>query len=182
MAARRIGLLGGECSGKSTLAADLARSLPACIVSERLRDFVDETGRNPLEHEQRGIMLEQQAAEDAAARDCPHGLVVVDSAPLMIAVYSVTYFDDLSLIEPAVEFARGYDLVLWCDIDLPWVPDGIQRDGVEYREIEDRIIGEIVRTDLTRAGIEVVRVSGPREVRADVAGRAWQLLGPLEPT
>lgn len=175
-------MLGGECSGKSTLAEDLALAFPACVVTERLRDFVDTMGRNPLEHEQLEIMLEQQAAEDALAARCPHRLVIADSAPLMIAVYSVVYFSDSSLIEPAVALARGYDLMLWCDTDLPWVPDGIQRDGAEYREIEDRIIGEIVRTHLAPSGVELIRVSGPREVRARAAGRAWQLLAPHTPT
>jgi nicotinamide riboside kinase len=182
VAARRIGLLGGECSGKSTLAEDLALGFPACVVSERLRDFVDTMGRNPHEHEQLGIMLEQQAAEDALAARCPHGLVIADSAPLMIAVYSVAYFNDSSLIGPAVELARGYDLMLWCDTDLPWLPDGIQRDGAEYRELEDQIIGQIIRTHLVASGVEIVRVSGSREVRAQAAGRAWQLLAPYTPT
>ena len=179
---RRIGLIGGECSGKSTLAQDLGRVLDACVVPERLRAFVDEAGRNPVESEQRGIMLDQQAAEDAAALTCPSGIVIADSAPLMIAVYSVAYFDDDSLIGPAVELARGYDLMLWCDIDLPWVADGIQRDGPEVREREHGIIASIVRHDLADAGIAVELVSGQRPDRAEAAGRAWQLLGLREPT
>lgn len=156
--------------------------LDACVVTERLRTFVDEIGRNPVEHEQRGIMLEQQAAEDAAARTCPSGIVMADSAPLMIAVYSVAYFDDDTLIGPAVDLARGYDLMIWCDIDLPWEADGIQRDGPEVREREHEIIAEIVRRYVIPAGIRVELVSGPRSVRAEAAGRAWQLLGLHEPT
>ncbi len=152
------------------------------MVTERLRAFVDAAGRNPLEHEQLGIMLEQQTAEDEVAVTCPHGLVIADSAPLMIAVYSVTYFEDPSLIAPAVELARGYDLMLWCDTDVPWEPDGIQRDGEDFREIEDLIIGEIARTHLISSGIEVLRVSGSREERAATAGRAWQLLASQAPT
>ncbi len=179
---RRIGLIGGECSGKSTLAQDLGRTLDACVVPERLRAFVDEAGRNPVESEQRAIMLGQQSDEDAAAMSCPSGIVIADSAPLMIAVYSVAYFDDDTLIGPAVDLARGYDLVLWCDIDLPWEADGIQRDGPEVREREHGIIASIVRHDLGDAGILVERVSGPRAVRAEAAGRAWQLLGLREPT
>ena len=31
---QRIGLLGGECTGKTTLAEDLARTLPAFVAEE----------------------------------------------------------------------------------------------------------------------------------------------------
>lgn len=178
----RIGLLGGECSGKSTLAQDLGRLLAACVVTERLRDFVDANGRTPEQHEQLDLMLAQQAAEDDLAASCRTGLVVADSAPLMIAVYSVAYFDDPTLIRPAVELARRYDLILWCDVDLPWQADGIQRDGPAFRQREHEIIGDIVHGQLGPIGLRVQLVSGPREVRAEAAGRAWQLLGPDGPT
>ena len=44
---RRIGLIGGEGSGKTTLATALASALPACAVDEGLRAFVDREGRTP---------------------------------------------------------------------------------------------------------------------------------------
>ena len=179
---RRIGLLGGECSGKSTLARELARTLPACVVTERLRDFVETNGRTPSQHEQIGLMLGQQAVEDAAAAACDAGVVVGDSAPLMIAVYSFVYFDDPTLIGPAVDLAGGYDLMLWCDVDLPWEPDGIQRDGPDMRQREHDIISDIIHTHLTPAGVRVELVSGGPDARAESARRAWQLLGPNQPT
>ncbi|MGA0946718.1 MAG: AAA family ATPase, partial [Candidatus Nanopelagicales bacterium] len=40
MAPRRIGLLGGESSGKTTLAMGLADALPGFVAEEYLRDFV----------------------------------------------------------------------------------------------------------------------------------------------
>jgi nicotinamide riboside kinase len=127
-------------------------------------------------------MLEQQGAEDDVAAACASGLVIGDSAALMIAVYSIAYFDDLTLLEPAVDLARGYDLVVWCDIDLPWEADGIQRDGPEVRAREHQIIGEVVRERLLPAGIHVELVSGTRALRAEAARRAWQLLPLEEPT
>ena len=127
-------------------------------------------------------MLAQQAAEDDAAAACRAGVVVGDSAPLMIAVYSVVYFDDPTLIGPAVDLARGYDLTLWCDVDLPWEPDGIQRDGPDVRQREHDIIRDIIRDHLTPAGVHVELISGGPDARAESARRAWQLLGPNQPT
>ena len=179
---RRIGLIGGECSGKSTLAEDLGQSLPACVVGEHLRVFVEQSHRNPLAHEQRAIMTTQHIAEDAAATGCPFGTVITDSAPLMIAVYSQFYFGDSSLLNDAVAWSRNYDLVLWCDIDMPWHPDGIQRDGPQVRAAEHELIANIVRTHLQPAGVPVQLVSGSRHARAVAAARAWRLLGLGEPT
>lgn len=179
---RRIGLIGAECSGKSTLAQDLARTLPACVTTEQLRAFVNERERNPEVSEQLGLMLDQQRAEDEVAAACGLGVVIGDSAPLMIAVYSVNYFDDATLIDRAVDLARGYDLMLWCDIDLPWEADGIQRDGPDVRAREHELIAELVRNRIRPAGIKVELLSGSAGNRAEAAGRAWQLAGPHLPT
>ena len=94
---RRIGLIGAECSGKSTLAQDLSRTLPACVATEQLRHFVDVNRRTPDQHEQLGLLLAQQSAEDDVAAGCGMGVVIGDSAPLMIAVYSLAYFGDVTL-------------------------------------------------------------------------------------
>jgi nicotinamide riboside kinase len=178
----RIGLVGGECTGKSTLARALADQLPACVVAEAARSFVERHGRTPRREEQAAIMAEQQALEDAAAATCPHGWVVADPAPLMTAVYSVLYFADDSLLAPAADLARGYDLVAWCDVDLPWQADDGQRDGPEHRAAADAILASAVDDLLRPRGIRVVRARGSLRERVDTVRRAWQPRGPVPPT
>jgi nicotinamide riboside kinase len=178
----RIGLIGGECTGKSTLAHALAAALPGCVVEESLRAFVDDHGRPPLQHEQAALMAEQQAAESAAAETCPHPALVSDPAPLMTAVYSQLYFDDDSLVAPAVEHARRYDLVVWCDDDLPWSPDGAQRDGEAFRTRAAVLIDRLVRDRLVPQGIPVLRVRGSVEERLAAVAVAWQPGPPSRPT
>jgi nicotinamide riboside kinase len=173
-APRRIGLIGGECSGKTSLAAALATALPACGVAEVLREFVDREGRAPLRGEQSRILAEQQAREDAAARRCPQGWLVADPAPLMTAVYSRLYFADDSLTAPAAEHALGYQFVVWCAADLPWTPDGLHRDGREARDRANAIIADLVRDELEPRGIPVIRAHGSVEERVDLVRRAWQ--------
>jgi len=178
----RLGLIGGECTGKSALAQALAEGLPACKVSEALRDVVERTGRAPSRVEQRDLMIEQQAREDAAAGTCLRSTLVADPAPLMTAVYSLLYFDDDSLVAEALELARGYALLAWCDVDVPWQPDGPQRDGPDHRDRAHAIIADLVRTQLAPRGIAVVRASGPLPVRVEAVRRAWQPRGHLGPT
>jgi nicotinamide riboside kinase len=156
----RIGLIGGECTGKSTLALALGRALPACVVPEVLRETVDRLGRTPLPSEQAAIMAEQITREQAAALSCEHPWLVADPAPLMTAVYSVQYFADDSLVRAAVEQAQGYDLIVWCDVDLPWTPDGAQRDGAVTRERTDQIVAAMVRDELEPLGSTVIKVTG----------------------
>ncbi|MGB2970389.1 MAG: AAA family ATPase, partial [Candidatus Nanopelagicales bacterium] len=63
-----IGLLGGECSGKTTLGRALGKALPARYVPGALREFVDREGRTPTHAEQRAIMRAQMAADSSGLR------------------------------------------------------------------------------------------------------------------
>jgi len=174
VALRRIGLIGAECSGKSVLADALARDLDGCVVHEILREFVTEQGRPPHRDEQAGILVAQRTAEEQVAAECPAGLVIADPAPLMTAIYSVAYFDDASLLDAAVTDTQAYDLVVWCGIDLPWVPDEGQRDGPEQRARVDGLIASVVADQLEPAGVRLIRVAGPVDRRVGQVRRAWQ--------
>lgn len=178
----RLGLVGGECTGKTTLAAALAASLPGCLVEESLRELVVRDGRPPLREEQAAVMADQLAREDAVARGCRLPWVVADPATLMTAVYSRLYFDDDTLTATAADHARGYALVVWCADDLPWIPDDGQRDGPDFRSRADAIIDDMVRVHLVPRGIDVVRVHGPVQERVEQVGRAWQPGPPHPPT
>ncbi len=94
---RRIGLLGAESTGKTTLAFALASSIDAFIAEEYLRDFVRDFARLPTLADQEGIFLTQQATVATVARAATHATVpwvIADPLPLMTAVYSIVYFDD----------------------------------------------------------------------------------------
>jgi len=162
-----IGLLGGECTGKSTLARDLALALDAELVPEALRAFVDRTGRVPRADEQAAIAAAQCALEAAAieaAIERGARWVVCDPCVLMTAVYSVAYFCDDSLLAPALIHQRQYAVTLWCDVDLPWRDDG-QRDGPPYRDRVDQLLAAIIGTH----GLQVTKVSGSEPVRLATA-------------
>ena len=166
---RRVGLLGGECTGKSVLAAELETALPGVVVREALREFVASTGRTPRVDEQAGIMREQVTREAAACSEGGDAWVIGDPAPFMTAVYSIVYFDDDSLVDEAVEHLRGYDVVLWCDDDIPWTADAGMRDGPEYRRREQDVIRVLVNERLKPVGVHPVLVSGGQRKRLEQA-------------
>jgi len=137
----RIAILGAECTGKTTLAQALTSRLATrttswALAAEYLRDWCNQHQRTPTRAEQHTIALAQiQRVEALAVRGTS---VVADTAPLMTAIYSDILFQDSSLYAAAVEHQRSYDLTLVTGTDLPWVADGLQRDGAAIRATVDR--------------------------------------------
>jgi nicotinamide riboside kinase len=130
---RLICVIGAECTGKTSLVRELADMLGASVVPEALRDWCAVQGRTPQVHEQAALMQAQIHMEDKALAQINKGLdaiVLCDTAPLLTAVYSLHYFADSSLLAAAHAHHRRYALTLWLQPDLPWVADGLQRDGL----------------------------------------------------
>lgn len=157
----KIALLGAESTGKTQLASDLAAHLrgqgvQVALVAEVLREWCQREGRTPRPEEQMAIAQEQERRVDAAAAGAE--IVIADTTALMVAIYSAMLFEDGSLYQFALERQRGYDLTLVTGLDLPWVADGLQRDGPHVREPVDAL----VRAALARAsvGYQVIYGSG----------------------
>jgi nicotinamide riboside kinase len=139
-----VGILGAESTGKTLLAQGLAdtlvqrHGLRATWVPEVLREWCDERGRTPRRDEQAGIAAAQTARIAEAART--HELVLADTTALMTAVYSHIVFGDGSLDAVAVAAHRACQVTLLTGLDMPWEPDGLQRDGPHVRApVDDRL-------------------------------------------
>lgn len=162
-----ISVVGGESTGKSTLAAALGLSLPGVVVGEHLRTWVEEHGgRVPSAVEQAAVAAAQRKSEIAAkAVAAGRGLswAVSDSGPLMTAVYSIQYYRDDTLLPMALETVTGGDLVVWCQDDFPWQPDP-QRDGVAARAASQRILAGIFQR---HPDLPVLPVRGPLAERIE---------------
>ena len=152
-------LLGAESTGKSTLAAALTDALAAegrraVVVAEYLREFCDRHGRTPRIGEQAGIAAEQTRRIDLAAASAGVDLVIADTSALMIAVYSDHVFADRSLYPQAQASQRRYRLTLLTALDLPWQPDGLQRDGPQVRgPVDARVRAALAAADLPSPGV-----------------------------
>ena len=165
-----VALLGAESTGKTTLttgigAALMARGVRVAVVAEALREFCIERGRTPRRDEQAAIADEQTRRIDVAASDAE--IVVADTTALMIAVYSDFVFGDAGLYTLAEARQARCDLTLVTALDLPWRPDGLQRDGAHVREPVDALL----RASLARAsvGFQVIAGSGPARLQAALA-------------
>jgi NadR type nicotinamide-nucleotide adenylyltransferase len=157
---RRIAILGAESTGKSTLADALAVRHATVWVPEYLREFVDVEGRVPREDDQLGIARTQLAREDAMAAQA-RGLLFCDTTPLMTAVYSRIYWGRVPPPLLALEAAHDYALTVVAAPDLPWVPDGLQRESAAVRM---RVHAQLLAV-LAARGIAYVMVEGELEAR-----------------
>jgi len=168
---RRIAIIGAECVGKTELARRLAESLPGLWVPEYLREFCASVQRTPRPEEQSHILAEQRLREEAAlARALAQRLdwVLADSAPLVTAAYSELLFGDVTLHEQAIVHHASYHATLVLATDLPWVADGIQRDGPAVREAFHSLLLQRIQD----AGLPFALIAGAGERRLQVASAA----------
>ena len=160
----KIALLGAESTGKTQLAGELAahlrqRGKSVAVVSEALREWCAREGRTPRPAEQMPIAQEQERRVDEAAGRAE--IVIADTTALMVAIYSAMLFEDGTLYRFALERQRSYDFTLLTGLDLPWVADGLQRDGPHVREPVDALI----RSSLAQASLPYRVVYGIGEAR-----------------
>ena len=163
----RISLVGAESTGKTWLTQALAgvlrtRGQGVRTVDEVLRHWCDHSGRTPLRHEQMAIAQQQADAAHPLSQPAPDTWLLSDTTPLMTAVYSHLLFDDESLYPMALVHQALYDITLVMGLDLPWVADGLQRDGPQVRGSVDTL----VRQALEHSGMpyRVVYGQGPQRL------------------
>ena len=164
-----IAIVGAESTGKTQLASALAprlardTGLRVAWVPELLREWCDHVGRTPQAHEQAAIVRGQHERITAAA--AAHDIVVCDTTALMTAVYSRMIFGDDSLQARAVALHRRMAMTLLTALDLPWVADGLQRDGPHVREPVDALLREW----LSNHGLPWALVAGTGAARLEAA-------------
>jgi nicotinamide riboside kinase len=144
----RIAILGAESTGKTSLVRAMAEQLRGQgarveVIEEVLRRWCQDRRRTPHAHEQADIVQTQIGLVDAAS-SCDY--LLCDTTPLMTAIYSDLLFSDATLYPVAVQQQRRYALNLLAEPDLPWQPDGLQRDGVATQKCVDQRLREALQT------------------------------------
>ncbi len=153
----KIAILGAQGTGKTELTLRLAGHFEAngqsvCLIQSH----------TPRQGEQ--LCLAQEQARRVS--QAPHGdLVIADTTPLMIAIYSDLLFDDPSLYGMALAHQRSFDVTLVTGLDLPWMANGLQCDSPQMRESVDGLL----RTALVQGNIPYHVVYGTNTLRTENA-------------
>lgn len=162
----RVVLTGSECTGKTTLARELAARFGCPWVPEYVRGYVDALGRELHYADVEPIARGQIAATDAAARESTQ-LLVQDTDLVSTVVYSRHYYGDCPGWTLAAAAERLGQLYLLLHPDVPWLPDP-QRDRSDRREE----LHALFAVALERLGARVVDVRGTWPERARTAHAA----------
>ena len=132
---QRVCLLGGESSGKSTLAVALAKRFGTAHVAEYGRELWDAKSGVLLYDDMKHIASVQIQREEASAKHADRFLFC-DTSPLTTLFYSNYMFGKA---EPVLErlAERRYDFTILCAPDFPFVQDGTrQPETVRLRQHE----------------------------------------------
>jgi len=170
---RRLVLLGGESTGKSSLAQALAAALDTLHVPEYGRELWLER-RGALAFPDLLHIGQQQIAREEAALGRANRWLICDTSPLTTLFYSHHLF---ARADPALEAlaARTYDLVVLCAPDFAFVQDGTRQDAAFRRHQHAWYLDQLARRQihfLSAAGSMDERIATIRRAAAASAPTA----------
>lgn len=126
-------MTGSESTGKTTLAAELAVHYGTVCSAEFSREYLARKQAPLDDSDVEPIARGQMAGEEEAARRAS-GLLILDTDLVSTVVYSRYYYGGCPEWVSEAARARLARLYLLLHPDVPWVPDGAQRDRPQARE------------------------------------------------
>jgi NadR type nicotinamide-nucleotide adenylyltransferase len=156
--ARRLALLGGESSGKTTLAQALAAHLHTDWVPEYGRELWEKL-RHTLSVEELLHVGQHQAELEEAAAAQRSGWIVCDTTPLTTLQYCLHDHGHAPAALQALA-RRAYDLTVVCEPDFDFVQDGCRRDD-SFRQAQHAW----TLAQLQAQGVPYLLARGPVAVR-----------------
>ena len=129
----RIALLGGESTGKTTLAQALAEALNTVWVPEFGREYWEQRS-GVLAFEDMEYIARTQVDREQQQALAAHRWLICDTTPLTTLLYSEAMFGHGS--EALVRLARRpYTMTFLCSADFPFQQDGTRREAA-FRDIQ----------------------------------------------
>ncbi|HVT84841.1 MAG TPA: AAA family ATPase [Chitinophagaceae bacterium] len=142
MQLKKIAIIGPESTGKSTLCDQLARHYHTEWCPEYARDYLLKNGTNysyddllviakgQIELEEKFETLVKNKEPNASEQR----ILFIDTDMYVMKVWCEFVFNKCHrfILEQIAE--RNYDLYLLCNVDLPWVKDGLR----EYPDLDTR--------------------------------------------
>jgi HTH-type transcriptional repressor of NAD biosynthesis genes len=167
---KRVCIVGGESSGKSTLAAALAAELKTKHVPEYARIYLERRGGLCTKDDMLPIARGQVALETALAREA-NRVLISDTDALLSQVWSEFLFNGVSPELQALADKQHFDLYLLLSPDLPWVADTVRYLPHQRQEFFERC-----RTLLEDTKRPYVIISGSGDARLQNALNAVRSL------
>jgi NadR type nicotinamide-nucleotide adenylyltransferase len=139
----KVGIIGPESTGKSTLARELAEQFKGRYVPEYAREYVERKGRKELTYDEVCEIAREQIKSISEA-----GFYFFDTELIVTKVWFEYAFGKVP--EWLTEAIKTYpmDLYLLTYPDIPWVPDPARYNGSQAmrEELFDRYEEEVKAT------------------------------------
>jgi NadR type nicotinamide-nucleotide adenylyltransferase len=150
-----IVVTGSECTGKTTLARELAEQFGARRSPEFAREYLDRKLAPLVVADVEPIARGQMNGEDVATAGAAD-VVIKDTDLVSTVVYAHHYYGACpAWIERAAKERLG-DLYLLLHPDVPWVADGLHRD----RPAERAWLHQLFSARLGKLGARVIDITG----------------------
>ena len=139
----KVGIIGPESTGKSTLARELAEQFKGTYVPEYAREYVERKGRKELTYDEVCEIAREQIKSISEA-----GFYFCDTELIVTKVWFEYAFGKVP--EWLTKAIKTYpmDLYLLTYPDIPWVPDPARYNGSQAmrEELFDRYEEEVKAT------------------------------------
>ncbi len=170
---KKVLLMGGESTGKSTLTINLANRFNTNYIDEAGRDISERSGTDMLmlSEDFTEILLQHKLNEINAVAQS-NKILFIDTDTLVTQFY-MNFLDDPGIaqnktLSDAIDALNRYDLILFLEPDVAFVQDGDRSEVIR----DDRIKYSEQIKDLLRAhGKQFVTVSGSYQERYEKAVR-----------
>ncbi len=131
---KKVVVIGPESTGKSTLCRQLADHYGVSWVPEYARQYLLQHGAKYVYDDLLTIAKGQLALEDEYAAAAEGPVLFVDTDMYVMKVWCEFVYEKCHqwILDQIAK--RKYDLYFLCDIDLPWIQDGLR----EYPDIVSR--------------------------------------------
>jgi NadR type nicotinamide-nucleotide adenylyltransferase len=138
----RVAITGPESTGKSTLASALADHYNTSWVPEYARDYLNKLNRPYTYEDVEKIAIGQIELEDKLASTAIK-VLFCDTELIVIKIWLEYKYNKVpDWIEEEIK-KRQYDLILLCDIDIPWEPDPLRENPDLRKFFFDWFVKEI---------------------------------------
>ena len=160
----RIGIIGPESSGKSTLARQLADALGAFYVDEYAREYVEKLDRDYTYNDVVAIAKKQIEQLDA---DYPSPIVLFDTELIITKVWFEHKYGTCPEFVDDYLSEHPLDFYLLCAPDLPFEPDPVRENPHIREELFARYL-ELVKQ--SAVPYSIITGTGEQRVRNAIKG------------
>ncbi len=162
---KKIVIIGPECTGKSTLSQQLAATYKTVWCPEFARQYLLNNGTNYTYDDLLTIAKGQIEQEDKLAHD-NQNFYFIDTDMYVMKVWCEVVYNNCHTWILKQIANRRYDMYLLCDVDLPWVQDGMR----EYPDMQARQkLFTVYKELVINSGTKWALISGTEQKRLQTA-------------